>query len=236
MALELLPLDTEIAFEYDEEAGTITAVDKDVIMLMNASEESIRALQMVEDPVYIYQPDASGAPMAPWGLKYVELPISGTFDFNLPNVTEGGTLLFADNMYYNIYVDGNLLEFYADETPDFKEDATDIPYTMNETSIVREKYSSWHQMIIPLAGFETIGVQCVNVWNEEKYYSPLVQLNIVTGEITTGVKGIAKPVGDAVITYYDLTGRKVENPAEGIYVARKTFSDGSVKVAKIVVK
>lgn len=235
--LELLPEGTEIVFEYDEATETIKATDKDVIMLMNASEEEVYALQFVEDPVYIYQPEASGAPLAPWGLMYKEGKSSGRFDINLPNITEDGVLLYPENMYYNIYLDDELLTFYADENSDFTEDTSDIPYTMNKTSIVRVKYASWHELIIPAVGFETISVQSVNVWNGEKYYSPLATLNITTGEMTTGVESIiSNATSEASITYYDLSGRKATNPAKGIYVVSKTFSDGTVKVAKEVVR
>lgn len=234
--LELLPEDTEFTLEYDEVAETLKTVDKDIIMLMNASDEEVYALQMVEDPIYVYQPDASGSPMAPWGLDYEQGKSYGRLDMNIPNVTEDGVLLYSDNMYYNIYLDGQLQTFYADENSDFKEDTSDIPYTMNETSIVRVKYASWHEMIISAVGFETIGVQSVNVWNGEKYYSPLTTLNINTGEITTGIETISEPAGEASVSYYDLSGRKVTNPAGGIYVVRKTYSDGTVKVAKEVVK
>lgn len=235
--LELMPEGTEMVFEYDEESGTIKATDKDVIMLMNASEEEVYALQFVEDPVYIYQPVASGAPMAPWGLKYEQGKSYGRFDINLPNITEDGVLLYPENMYYNVYLDGQLLTFYADENSDFTEDTANIPYTLNKTSIVRVKYASWHEMIVSAVGFETIGVQSVNVWEGVTYCSPITTLNIKTGEVTTGVEQISsEATGDASVTYYDLSGRKVANPAKGIYVVSKTFSDGTVKVAKEVVR
>lgn len=234
--LVLLPLDTEFVFEYDETACTLKTVDKDVILLINASDEVVKALQMVEDPTYIYQPDASGAPMAPWGLEYDAKSSYGIFDFNLPKVTDDGVLLFSENMYYNIYVDGELLTFYADENPDFKVDTSDIPYYMDETSVVCEKSTTWHELIVPLVGIETVGVQCVNVWEGEKYPGTLMLLNIATGEVTTGVECIGASEGESSVTYYDLSGRKVAMPAEGIYITRRTYSDGTVKVAKEVVR
>ena len=235
-ALELLPVDTEFTFIYDEATGTFTTADKDIILLINAKDDAVYALQNVEDPVYVYQPEASGAPRAPWGLKYKERAASGVFDFNLPVVTEDGVLLYTSNMYYNIYVDGELLTLYADETPDVEEDTTDIPYNLDETSIVCDILSTYHQMIIPMADISKVGVQCVNVWKGEKYLSPMVEIDIATGEITggSGVDAVQQNVISE--TYHDLAGRRLMNPSEGICIIRTTYEDGSVKTTKKAVR
>lgn len=234
-SLELLPEDTEFVFIYDEEASTFTTEDKDVILLMNASETEIKALQKVEDPTYVYQPVGSGAPVSPWGLKYEESDFFGLFDFNLPLLNEEGVLLYSENMFYNIYVDGELYEIIGSEYG-FAEDMTDIPYDLNDVSIIRDLFSTWHEMVVKVIGLDTIGVQCFNVWEGEKYYGPLMELNILTGEITVGVEEVNESANVVEETYFDLSGRKIANPSAGIFVKRAVYDDGTVKVSKKAVK
>ena len=38
------------------------------------------------------------------------------------------------------------------------------------------------------------------------------------------------------VTYYDLSGRKVQNPKHGVFVKKTVMSDGKVKTGKMVVE
>lgn len=48
------------------------------------------------------------------------------------------------------------------------------------------------------------------------------------------VEGIAADEEAVATVYYDLQGRKVENPDRGIFVKKSTMSDGTVRTAKVV--
>ena len=70
--------------------------------------------------------------------------------------------------------------------------------------------------------------------------SDLVNFNLETGE-TNIVKPAAletiegaKEVSATV--YYDLTGRKVDTPSNGLFIKKTTYSDGTVKTVKRAVK
>lgn len=240
--MTLLPNDTEFVMEYNEEEGTFTTLTKDVVMLINGAADKILALQMYNDPSLIYQPVASGAPLAPYSLVYDDRYFNtygfAYFDFNLPMLNDEGVLLYKENMFYNLYIDGELTEI-LDVDFNSGTDMWDIPYSFDRNLIVSTIYNTDHEMGIKLTGFDTIGVQAFNIWDDVRYYSPLVTLDINTGEITTepnevGVEQATAEVPVVTEEYFDLAGRRITAPAEGIFIRRTTDLNGNISVSKAV--
>ncbi len=64
---------------------------------------------------------------------------------------------------------------------------------------------------------------------------PSVTVNFVKG--AAGISSsVASAAASAKTTYFDLTGRRVSAPAQGVYVQRQVLSDGTVKTRKVMVK
>ncbi|MDE6680135.1 MAG: hypothetical protein K2J92_02145 [Muribaculaceae bacterium] len=240
--MSLLPDDTEFVMEYNEEAGTFTTLTKDVVMLINGATDRILALQMYENPSLLYQPDASGAPLAPHSLvyddRYFDAYGFAYFDFNLPMLNDEGVLLYKENMFYNLYIDGEITEI-LDEDFSCGADMWDIPYSFDRNLIVSSIFNTDHEMGIKVTGFDTIGLQAFNVWDDVRYYSPLVTLDINTGEITTepGTVGVNQPAVKAEVVneeYFDLAGRRMTAPNNGIFIRRTTDINGNISVSKAV--
>ncbi len=64
---------------------------------------------------------------------------------------------------------------------------------------------------------------------------PSVTVNFVKG--AAGISSsVASAAASAKTTYFDLTGRRVSAPAQGVYVLRQVLSDGTVKTRKVMVK
>lgn len=241
----LYPEDTVMILDYDESNGIIKVADPEMVMFFNLTPNSnpngIYYLQMFENLELIYQPDASGAPLDPWGLDYSDGGNSlSTFDFNLPLINEDGVLLERDNMYYNIYMDGELWPLTAEE---FKipETLEDVPYLYKSNQIVSSKINIFHELGFHVQGFDTLGVQCFNVFDGVTYAGSLATLDIATGEVTYTAGGSAvaeMPAEGKVVDteYFDLTGKRVANPAHGVFVKRTLMEDGSVKVMKEIAK
>lgn len=233
----LLPADTQFVFNYDEAAMTFTTDTPDVVMFVNALPDQIYYLTLIENPSLIYQPTAAGTPRNPWNFvfdaKAYDQVGYGLLDVNLPVVSTDGVLLDRENMYYNVYIDGELFDFDAEEYG-LPASTTDIPYNFKSNPIVSSKLDTAHELLFHVRGFEKIGVKLVNVYDGVKYESDMVEIDVIEG----GISGI-ETAGDCGVmseAFYDLSGRKVLNPQGGIFVKRTVLNDGSVKVSKAVVR
>lgn len=240
--------DTVMVLDYDEANGVIKVADPDVVMFFNLTPNSnpngIYYLQMFENLELTYQPDASGAPLDPWGVSFdaggnYDNALA-TFDFNLPLVTADGTLLERDNMYYNIYLDDELWPLTPEDFG-IPETLEDVPYSYRSNLIVSSKINIFHELGFHVQGFDTIGVQCFNVFNGVTYAGRLATLDVATGEVSytggeTSVSGL--PAGAKAVSteYFDLSGRRISAPAQGISVKRVVYEDGSVSVVKEISK
>lgn len=171
-------------------------------------------------------------PYAPYNLVLTPFSIDegyGRIDFNLPCVDTDMNLLESSNLSYKIYVDGEVYTAYPDEYQYLTEEMSEFPWGFND---------GWdfyavgiaHTACFYMTGFETIGVQTI--------YREPTDNTLVESEITTvkcdvdGLHAIDAPVKS--VEYFDLQGRAVAKPANGLYIRRITFADGSVKTAKVV--
>lgn len=235
--MSLMPADTKFVFNYDEEKNEFTTDTPEVIMIINALPDRIYSLWMLENPTFIYQPNAAGTPRDPWNFKFYDTYDRlgyGTLDFYLPIVSTDNVLLDRNNMYYQIYIDGELQELDAAEYG-FSKDTVNVPYNFDANAIVCSNLSTYHEMIFHVEGFDTIGVKLFNVYDGVTYESNLVELNMETGEVS-GISKISDTANVVSETYYDLSGKKVENPANGIFVKRIVLDNGTVRNIKCIVR
>lgn len=233
----LLPADTQFVFNFDEDAKTFTCATPEVVMFVNALPDQIYYLSLIENPTFIYQPTAAGTPQNPWNLVFdatlYDKVDYALFDFNLPIVSTEGVLLDRNNMYYNVYVDGEVYEFDASEYG-LPATTADIPYNFMSNPIVCSKLSTYHEMLFHLRGFDKIGVKLFNVYDGVTYESDLVEIEVIDGEVS-GVK-TAYESRVASEIYYNIAGERVSNPSNGIFIKRSVLEDGSVKVTKTVIR
>lgn len=160
----------------------------------------------------------------------------------LPLVDTDGKLLDAGSYVYNIYVDNELFTLYPDEytgIADTYDELTNIPYNYTDSWDI-EVDGSNHGLYYYMEGFETLGVQAIYTVDGITNKSALVNYNIETGETNeidpAGISAITASKEVTGVEYYDLTGRKLDNPTTGLVIKRTTYSDGSVKSIKRVIR
>lgn len=68
---------------------------------------------------------------------------------------------------------------------------------------------------------------------DERLYSDIVYSD---GSVVTGIKNASADAKAMSVTYYDLSGRKVQNPKHCVFVNKTVMSDGKVKTGKMVVE
>lgn len=162
---------------------------------------------------------------------------SYAFEFNIFGDNEEGQILIDNNIYYNIFVNGELFTFTAEEYPLLEEqgiaELTDIPVFLN---IGDDIFSSgnYHGIALKRKDIETLGVRTVYIDGDLRAESKTVTVD--TNGDTVGVSAIGTSTAE-VSEIYDLNGRKIsELPGKGVFIKRSILSDGSTRTEKRIIK
>lgn len=221
-----------ISFNYDAEGKVLSDCPLIAFASSNDTSSDLYAVSALTDVKIEYQVREEGAlPAAPCDIEVEDFDFDwGYADvyFTLPDTDVNGTLLDTENLYYCVYIDGELFTFYTDEYYEIPEDMTEIPY--NFTDYWDFSYSgNAHAFSYYMTGFETLGIQSIYVENGVKLYSEITTVNV--GNEGNADTALAKTVES--VSYYDLQGRKVADPSAGLYIRRTVYTDGTSAVSKM---
>lgn len=231
----LMPEDYEYEMIWDFEKMTITPKDPEVSLLLNAATDRIYYLQILGDYKMILQDGlADGTPADPYNLSFDDTldyyGYSGFF-FTIPALNTEGEMMDTEKLYYVVYVDGELWEFTPEEY-ETEETITEVPWNLGLYYIWKTS-TSGREVDFFVEGLDEaiLGVQSVYKNGDEETRSNIVELDVAQSKVVA--------VGDkkvASVKYYGLDGREVANPAEGIYIQRMTFEDGTSATLKKVIR
>lgn len=231
------PVDTEFVFDLDAEGKTLTPADDEMQIYFNPSWSRVYYLDYLDYPVLTSQESYAGTPADPYDLVYDisnrEYFGYSAFRFYIPVISVEGTVLDANCLYYNVFINGELLEIDKDVYIDIPENMTDIPYKFTNYLDVWDRGYNLHQVGIYPEDVKTLGVQSVYKFGDEVTKSNLVEMNIQAASVddVETVKTVAES------ELYDLSGRRVDNPVSGSILIRRTvYTDGTIRTDKIVKK
>lgn len=227
---------------FDDKTKEFSAVDPDKIFIFNAAENTVKDFVYFMNLAFRYQDSMSGTPSNPTELKYREDDYfyNGfyTFQFNVPNVATNGNVIDLDNMYYSIFIDGEIMEFSTEEGyyPGIPDDEIwdELPCTFSNGFDINGNGTTYSIGLYP-EGITTIGVQIYYYNGKERTESAIMTLNLENGKVTNDVDTIHSN-NIVSTTYYDLQGCRVENPAGGIFIRHDTLDNGDVIVSKTIRK
>lgn len=157
---------------------------------------------------------------------------AGVLYFFFPSVTSAGDVLNTDNLYYTVYVDDEPMMFYSDEVEGLPEDTEEIPFNftnMNTFSFYGQ-YNLTHFFSIMFSDYDSLAVQTLYRDGDKTWASDIVY---AVGGPSDAIKNVSETSFPTKVEWFDMTGRKVAAPQNGIYVKRTSYSDGSVKTAKV---
>lgn len=238
-----VPID-KIEFTYDSSADKYVSSEEYALTAYGTltTDTLEYTLASYENPAFVTQGDVSNAVPATPEIRafydYFESYGKSFVYYIIPKTSVDGDFLDTNKLFYNIFFDGEVVTFDT-ELYDVEEEITDIPYAYESTY---DFYGAGtgKSLTIYSQGFENIGVQTIYRPEEGKEIrSALFEYNIETeetfidGESTTGVSNIAADKAVKSEVYYDLTGRRVVNPENGLYIKKVTYEDNTVKVSKI---
>lgn len=228
---------TEVTFNYDAQTGVITSTDSLVAfaLMRSPSEWDTYSLDRVT-----YQPFVLGpaTPKAPYDLTYEDKEEDwlGRYDYSfyIANESVDGIYLSYDSISYRLYFDteDNPLLFTPEDFGISVEKETyDVWFNAPASENLPHPYYSENARTVyysqcPQTRF---GVQTGYHYNGEVYYSEITWFNITTD-------GISTVNGSNVenVSFFDLSGRKVAEPAHGIFIRSTRYANGKVENVKMV--
>ena len=168
-------------------------------------------------------------------------------EFNLPTLDVEGNLLNVDNIYISAYVNSQIFTFTPDDYYDLEdlgidEPTTELPYNFGNGWDFFQ-VDTWHTINIygiPEDTIYNIGIQSI-YYPDGKDVNPdnvLKSTIIYVGspEDPSSVGGIEEAKEIKEVRFFDMQGRQVANPSNGVYVKKTAFTDGSVEASKITVR
>lgn len=219
---------SSITFAYDEVNKTFTCSEGEALVISALPDRTFVILAL-DEPVLRWQDMSTPlVPCTPTDLmyKYWEEYEYGAVGFSLSSESEDGRLMDLSNLYYTLYIDGDEFTFYPDEYWDLEEPMTDVPYDYWDSAI--NAFGDEHEVLLYVQNIETIGVKA-------KYVN--LDGEVTTSEMATlsvsGVNEVA--AGEPVKTeWYDLQGRRLTAPAEGLMIRRDIDAEGNIVVRKVM--
>jgi len=223
-------------FTWDESTKTLTA-ESGTAMLVNVGFSKLNYLNAYSDPEIKYFNDVAAVPADPAWEEVVAYNNSygfGDFSFNIFTKDVDGNFINPEKLHYRIYKDGDTspLVFYRDEYKAQKEEEkTDFAYDYDDGSDIS---SSGNKKTIYyyFADYDSLGVQAIYDGGGEERKSNIVWYK----PTTTGINNTLTPSGTTVKSeaYYDLSGRLVARPTNGVFIKKSVLADGTKKVIKII--
>ena len=219
---------------YDAEAQTI-ACPMDIAWFCNAGTSQLYYSDFWVGPMFM--PDLGGAatPSDPEILEWMDyMPAVGYGGFiaDLPLLGTNGEILSPENYTYIVYFDGEPFTFTPEEYPGVPEAMTEIPYNFEDGEVEDFRVEGTEHIICWRAdGYESFGIQGVYTYNGVTNKS-----NVVSQELSA-IKGNRIDFPEVIdVKFYDLSGREVINPENGIYIKRINFEGGKTITEKVVIR
>ena len=162
----------------------------------------------------------------PWGGP-------GGLQFTLSYYSSDFNYLDPSHLYYNLYIDDELVTFSPDDYQNLKTEMTDVPYSFSD-QYEFYKYDENHRTIYFYKDVKKkIGMEAVYVDGNLRFGSGITEY-YPNGD-PTGVDMTEATVKQIKsVDFYDLSGRKLSAPAKGICIRTITYTDGSKASRKIV--
>lgn len=213
-------------FAYDAESKTLTTERGYVI---NSTKDRLYPLYAYDQVSVGYQNrNPETAPAAPYDLELFLSDWGNSIWFQLPNTDVDGNLLNEKNLYYEIYVNGEIQTFFLmDENWDMYE-STRIPYAYNDGFDIFVEGQD-HTVYLYADDLTTISIRSVYInENGDEIFSAYA----IEGE--TGIS--ATDVNKTVVSekYFDLQGRAIKGNTQGIIIKAVTYSDGTEERVKTI--
>lgn len=225
----------DIVFNYDKDAKKLTSAGDSTAFTFNGAPDEIYWITCYNDPVLKKFVEVAATPADPviTTLTPYDEEYGAGLMFELPAVDVDGNFIDPAKLYYNIYFDGSEEPetLSPDDYQNLTEEMTNVPYDFSDNYDFRCDGTT-HVFYFYVAEYNNIGVSQTYTGGGETHRS-----NIVWATNPTSIKGVSSDSKSVKsVNYYDLSGRQVSAPAQGLYIKTITYTDGSKKNVKRMAK
>lgn len=230
---EFMPADYKYELILDRDKNIIRSKDPDVYLVLNGDKNNVFSFDEIHDVSLFHQDSFAGTPTNPTDITYIYYDSSfSSLIFKIPNISVDGNVLYTDHLGYVIYINDEEWVFNAEDYL-IDEDLTVIPWRLDSPYI-------WiyggiaREVDFFIDGISTLGVQSVYNYNNVETRSEIVTINSDGSLVSVDTPVSNKEI--AHVVYFDLTGRVVTNPEDGIYIKHTRYVDGTAVTAKEVIR
>ena len=248
------PADQGYVLTFDRDKGEIMSDKPGIYLSFQPDEDNFWNVNcFLSDFVMKYQATAAGTPANPVPVRYFDAQAGywgyTDFQFKISNYSTEGHLLDVEHLFYQVLVNGEpiifgertLINLNGEEAVAYvgvPEEQRWLPYLFSNDDDITKWSSSEFDVGIYVPDVKTLGVQSLYLYDGVATYSKLMTLDVETGEITeSDGSGAVESIYQAEVKdveYFTLSGVKVKNPQNGIFVKRTIYSDGKVTASKLL--
>lgn len=228
-----------LVFTYDEEKNSLST--KGMLMIHKSIDDD-RSTNIFDSYRYALinlWDKRPAAPMPPKLTAYQPYDPSpyggpGGLQFTLSYYSADFNYLEPSHLYYNLYIDGQLKTFKAEEYKNLETDMTDVPYSFYDQYEFYRYDENNRTIYFYQEAKEKVGMEALYIDGDIRIGSGITEYYI-NGE---NPNSISEPSTTSrtttLVEYYDLSGRRVSTPDKGVYIRKTTYSDGTQEVQKII--
>lgn len=219
----------KIEFDYDAAAGTLKSTGH---FALNQGVNTLFTRGYYAEPNIMPWTETAGTPKQVTFSTYNAYDSEygyGNIAFYIDSYAADGSFMNPDKVYYNLYFDDELFTFYPDEYIYVKEDMTNVPLKFADSYDIYVD-GTLHNVYFYSTGFNKIGVEVTYTGGGETHSSGIAWYD------TSNINNAMISGNNAVkgVSYVDLSGRKVSNPTNGVFIKSVKYADGTVKNVKVV--
>ncbi len=237
--------DEPLRMRYDAETNVYTPINEEdhfAVMLFNFGNTNVSPCEYYEvNRIYSQGEITDYAPIAPqiddiYSVSQFDPNYSYCIEFTLFADNNEGQMLMDNNIYYNVFINGELYPLTVEEFPGLAnfgiESITDIPASLSDDD---DLYASgnFHGIAFRNQDIATIGIRALYIADGVRGESEIVTVE-APGSGIDKVNEAASVVSEE---YFDVAGRRLSGPVAGSVVLRRAvMSDGTVKTSKVVIR
>lgn len=222
----------DLVFNYNPALKTLTLIGYQLIV--NPNPWMYYALELYENPVIKPLEETplttkTPKPIQGFDAFYPQSDGSVSVQIRVNTENTAGEVLPSQKLFYEILRDDeSVYVFSPDNYSKLTEPMSMIPVNYQKIGVIWCSGAARTFTAYLEPGEENMGARMVYRDDTDTYYSETVWVNRSDsiGEVAENLKCVS-------VQYFDISGREVQNPANGVYLKKETFSNGEARIQKI---
>lgn len=222
----------DLVFNYNPSLNTLSLIGYELVV--NPNPWMYYALQRYGNPVIKPAEETILTTKTPKPIQGFDAfyPQSGdqvAVQIRISTENTAGESMSANNLFYEfLRNDESVYTFTPDNYPELTESLSLIPVNYQRTGVIMISgvARTFNAYLAPEE--QNLGARMVYRDETGTYYS-----ETVWAKPHSGIDGTISDQQCVSVEYFDISGREIQNPANGMYIMKEIFANGDVKISKI---